>query len=96
VSDHRAGRPHGSGRPKGTAGPGYSRDSRTGRAPRGGRPPSDPARQAAYEAIAAVHRDDAYANLALPPQPPGTLTLSLPIRRPEVLLPVVELFLGEP
>jgi len=38
----------------------------------------------------------AYANLALPPQPPGTLTLSLPIRRPEVLLPVVELFLGEP
>ena len=65
MSDHRAGRPHGSGRPRGTAGPGYSRDSRTGRAPRGGRPPSDPARQAAYEAIAAVHRDDAYANLAL-------------------------------
>ncbi|MFF5294797.1 RsmB/NOP family class I SAM-dependent RNA methyltransferase [Paractinoplanes globisporus] len=65
MSDHRAGRPHGSGRPKGTAGPGYSRDSRTGRAPRGGRPPSDPARQAAYEAIAAVHRDDAYANLVL-------------------------------
>jgi 16S rRNA (cytosine967-C5)-methyltransferase len=26
----------------------------------------DPARQAAYEAIAAVHRDDAYANLVLP------------------------------
>jgi 16S rRNA (cytosine967-C5)-methyltransferase len=26
----------------------------------------DPARQAAYETIAAVHRDDAYANLALP------------------------------
>jgi 16S rRNA (cytosine967-C5)-methyltransferase len=34
--------------------------------PRGGRPPSDPARQAAYETIAAVHRDDAYANLVLP------------------------------
>ena len=34
------------------------------RAPR--RPAAvDPARQAAYEAIAAVHRDDAYANLAL-------------------------------
>jgi 16S rRNA (cytosine967-C5)-methyltransferase len=67
VSDqHRAGRPHGSGRPRGTAGPGFARDSRSGRAPRAGRPPSDPARQAAYEAIAAVHRDDAYANLVLP------------------------------
>ena len=36
---------------------------------RGGRPARptvDPARQAAYEAIAAVHRDDAYANLVLP------------------------------
>ncbi|MFI5892872.1 RsmB/NOP family class I SAM-dependent RNA methyltransferase [Actinoplanes sp. NPDC051513] len=66
MSDHRAGRPHGSGRPpRAAGGPGYSRDSRTGRAPRGGRPPSDPARQAAYEAIAAVHRDDAYANLVL-------------------------------
>ena len=29
-------------------------------------PRVDPARQAAYEAIAAVHRDDAYANLVLP------------------------------
>jgi 16S rRNA (cytosine967-C5)-methyltransferase len=36
------------------------------RPPRGGRPLVDPARQAAYEALAAVHRDDAYANLALP------------------------------
>ncbi|GIE92612.1 RsmB/NOP family class I SAM-dependent RNA methyltransferase [Paractinoplanes rishiriensis] len=63
---HRADRPRGSGRPRGTAGPGYERDSRSGRHPRGGRPPSDPARQAAYEAIAAVHRDDAYANLVLP------------------------------
>jgi 16S rRNA (cytosine967-C5)-methyltransferase len=62
---HKAGRPHNAGRPRGTAGPGFSRDARTGRAPRGGRPPSDPARQAAYEAIAAVHRDDAYANLVL-------------------------------
>jgi len=34
--------------------------------PRVGRPPSDPARRAAYEAVAAVHRDDAYANLVLP------------------------------
>ncbi len=32
----------------------------------GGRPLVDPARQAAYEAVAAVHRDDAYANLVLP------------------------------
>jgi 16S rRNA (cytosine967-C5)-methyltransferase len=65
VSDHRADRPHGSGRPRQASGPGYSRDDRSGRAPRAGRPPSDPARQAAYEAIAAVHRDDAYANLVL-------------------------------
>ncbi|HYN95221.1 MAG TPA: transcription antitermination factor NusB [Pilimelia sp.] len=44
-----------------------NRDDRGGgRAPRQGRPPSDPARQAAYEALAAVHRDDAYANLVLP------------------------------
>jgi 16S rRNA (cytosine967-C5)-methyltransferase len=34
--------------------------------PRAGRPPSDPARRAAYEAVAAVNRDDAYANLVLP------------------------------
>jgi 16S rRNA (cytosine967-C5)-methyltransferase len=62
---HRADRPHGSGRPRRPGGPGYSRDDRSGRGPRSGRPPSDPARQAAYEAIAAVHRDDAYANLVL-------------------------------
>jgi 16S rRNA (cytosine967-C5)-methyltransferase len=66
---HRADRPHGSGRPTRPAGPGYgrgqNRDERSGRAPRAGRPPSDPARQAAYEAVAAVHRDDAYANLVL-------------------------------
>ncbi|MFI6074834.1 RsmB/NOP family class I SAM-dependent RNA methyltransferase [Actinoplanes sp. NPDC051343] len=65
MSNHRADRPHGSGRPRRPSGPGYARDDRTGRAPRSGRPPSDPARQAAYEAIAAVHRDDAYANLVL-------------------------------
>jgi 16S rRNA (cytosine967-C5)-methyltransferase len=65
VNDHRADRPHGSGRPSRPSGPGYSRDDRSGRAPRAGRPPSDPARQAAYEAVAAVHRDDAYANLVL-------------------------------
>jgi 16S rRNA (cytosine967-C5)-methyltransferase len=45
---------------------GGGRGDRGGRAPRAGRPPSDPARQAAYETIAAVHRDDAYANLVLP------------------------------
>src|SRR5256885_9973536 len=47
-----------------TGPPGRER-SRSG-PPRGGRPMVDPARQAAYETIAAVHRDDAYANLALP------------------------------
>jgi alpha-L-fucosidase len=35
----------------------------------------------------------AEANLAPPPQPPDTLTLTLPITRPDVLVPVVELFL---
>jgi 16S rRNA (cytosine967-C5)-methyltransferase len=65
VNDHQADRPHGSGRPRRSSGPGYTRDDRSGRAPRSGRPPSDPARQAAYEAVAAVHRDDAYANLVL-------------------------------
>jgi 16S rRNA (cytosine967-C5)-methyltransferase len=43
-----------------------SGDERGGRAPRGGRPAADPARQVAYEAVAAVHRDDAYGNIALP------------------------------
>ncbi|MCA2217526.1 RsmB/NOP family class I SAM-dependent RNA methyltransferase [Jidongwangia harbinensis] len=66
---HRADRPRGSGRPTKPGGPGYGRapdrDARSGRAPRAGRPPSDPARQAAYEAVTAVHRDDAYANLVL-------------------------------
>ena len=47
--------------------PESTRDQRGGtRPPRGGRPLVDEARQAAYEAIAAVHRDDAYANLVLP------------------------------
>ncbi|MET8149543.1 RsmB/NOP family class I SAM-dependent RNA methyltransferase [Actinoplanes sp. NPDC049668] len=65
---HSADRPHNAG-PRRPGGPGFgrdqNRDARSGRAPRAGRPPSDPARQAAYEAIAAVHRDDAYANLVL-------------------------------
>ncbi|MET0422385.1 MAG: transcription antitermination factor NusB [Actinoplanes sp.] len=65
MTEHKADRPHGSGRPRGHGGPGYERDKGSGRAPRAGRPSSDPARQAAYEAIAAVHRDDAYANLVL-------------------------------
>ena len=67
-TDHKADRPHGSGRPSRAGGPGYqreNRDARSGHAPRAGRPASDPARQAAYEAIAAVNRDDAYANLVL-------------------------------
>ncbi|MFC7549856.1 RsmB/NOP family class I SAM-dependent RNA methyltransferase [Plantactinospora sp. GCM10030261] len=37
---------------------------RPGRRP--GRPPVDHARRAAYDAVAATHRDDAYANLVLP------------------------------
>jgi 16S rRNA (cytosine967-C5)-methyltransferase len=43
-----------------------TRRDRESRPPRGGRPLVDPARQAAYEAVAAVQRDGAYANLALP------------------------------
>lgn len=67
MTGHFAERPRGSGRPRRiSGGPGGPRDPRPGRAPRAGRPPSDPARQAAYEAIAAVHRDGAYANLVLP------------------------------
>lgn len=47
--------------------PESTRDQRGGtRPPRGGRPLVDEARQAAYEAVAAVHRDGAYANLVLP------------------------------
>jgi 16S rRNA (cytosine967-C5)-methyltransferase len=46
--------------------PAGGRDDRLARPPRGGRPAIDPAREAAYEAVAAVHRDDAYANLVLP------------------------------
>jgi 16S rRNA (cytosine967-C5)-methyltransferase len=66
VTEHKADRPHNSGRPRRGGRPDSGRgDTRSGRGPRGGRPPSDPARQAAYEAIAAVHRDDAYANLVL-------------------------------
>jgi 16S rRNA (cytosine967-C5)-methyltransferase len=50
----RPGAPDRGGRPRG------------GRAPRTGRAPVDLPRWAAYEAVAAVHRDDAYANLVLP------------------------------
>ncbi|MER7005021.1 transcription antitermination factor NusB [Dactylosporangium sp. NPDC000555] len=46
--------------------PAGGRDDRLPRPPRGRRPAIDPAREAAYEAVAAVHRDDAYANLVLP------------------------------
>jgi 16S rRNA (cytosine967-C5)-methyltransferase len=53
-------------RPGPGPGPSGSRDDRRGRPPRGMRPAIDPAREVAYEAIAAVHRDDAYANLVLP------------------------------
>jgi 16S rRNA (cytosine967-C5)-methyltransferase len=46
-----------------------NRPPRRGREPWRGREPGrerDPARRAAYDAVTAVHRDDAYANLALP------------------------------
>jgi len=46
--------------------PAGGRDDRLARPPRGNRPAIDPAREAAYEAVNAVHRDDAYANLVLP------------------------------
>jgi 16S rRNA (cytosine967-C5)-methyltransferase len=46
--------------------PSGGRDDRRSRPPRGSRPAIDPARELAYEAVAAVHRDDAYANLVLP------------------------------
>ena len=73
VTDRRA-RPTGAhrGRPRpapaavrAAAATGGDRGDRPGAGPRPARR-SDPARQAAYEAIAAVHRDDAYANLVLP------------------------------
>ncbi|MBB2915349.1 alpha-L-fucosidase [Streptosporangium becharense] len=38
---------------------------------------------------------DEHNNLALPGQPPGTLTLTLPVVAPDVLLPVVELVLRD-
>ncbi len=44
----------------------HDRDARGGRGPRAGRPAHDPSRMAAYQALLAVHRDDAYANLVLP------------------------------
>ncbi|WP_323373534.1 RsmB/NOP family class I SAM-dependent RNA methyltransferase [Plantactinospora alkalitolerans] len=55
------------GRPdRGRGGPGGADRDRAGRPPRRERPPVDLPRQVAYEAIEAVHRDDAYANLVLP------------------------------
>ncbi|WP_435831032.1 RsmB/NOP family class I SAM-dependent RNA methyltransferase [Polymorphospora rubra] len=73
----RAGRPDGrdgrDGRGQGRDSRGQGRDlrgrdfqGRDSRSPRSARSTVDRARQAAYEAIAAVHRDDAYANLVLP------------------------------
>ncbi|AVT31876.1 methyltransferase [Plantactinospora sp. BC1] len=47
-------------------GRGAGQRDRDGRPPRAARPAVDLPRQAAYEAIEAVHRDDAYANLVLP------------------------------
>lgn len=69
----RAGRRRGPGHPEERSGrPGRERGDT--RQVRGGRDqggesrstPGGPARYAAYQAVAAVHRDDAYANLALP------------------------------
>lgn len=53
------------GRPRDARG-GRDRSMGTGGRGRPGGPPADLPRQAAYEAVAAVHRDDAYANLVLP------------------------------
>ena len=55
--------PAGRGRPEPR---GRERDRRARRGRPERRPPSDPARFTAYQAVAAVHRDDAYANLLLP------------------------------
>ena len=46
--------------------PASGRRGRGGPRGRSAAQPVDPARRAAYEALAAVHRDDAYANLVLP------------------------------
>ncbi|WP_372451784.1 RsmB/NOP family class I SAM-dependent RNA methyltransferase [Catellatospora tritici] len=61
MTGFRGGRTGSSGHP-----PRHDRDSQAGRGPRAGRPAHDPARMAAYQALLAVHRDDAYANLILP------------------------------
>ena len=61
----RDGRPPRTSRSPGAARP--SASSLANRAPGRGKPdPVDAARRAAYDAVSAVHRDDAYANLALP------------------------------
>jgi 16S rRNA (cytosine967-C5)-methyltransferase len=79
-SPRQSGRPTGGGRPAtsaGRSGTGRSTGNagRSGAAGRDGREKRrdqvrrayvDPARQAAYDAVSAVHRDDAYANLVLP------------------------------
>jgi 16S rRNA (cytosine967-C5)-methyltransferase len=53
-------------RPTTGGAPGSSVGYRLQRPNRGKPDPVDAARRAAYDAVAAVHRDDAYANLALP------------------------------
>ena len=48
----------------------------------------------ASEVALEIHDDARAATMTdEPAQPPGTLTLRLPVRRPEVEIPVVELFL---
>ncbi|WP_435871067.1 RsmB/NOP family class I SAM-dependent RNA methyltransferase [Micromonospora musae] len=65
-TDARRGGTRRDDRPRGDQGNG-GRWSAGGRgSARGGRPAMDRPRYAAYEAIAAVHRDDAFANLVLP------------------------------
>ncbi|GHJ48518.1 putative Fmu protein (SUN protein) [Catellatospora sp. TT07R-123] len=61
MTGFRGGSANSSGHP-----PRHDRDSQAGRGPRAGRPAHDPARMTAYQALLAVHRDDAYANLILP------------------------------
>lgn len=65
VDGRRAERPARGGQPSGRAGPADRRGG-GGRGGRPVRPAVDRPRQAAYEAVAAVHRDDAYGNLVLP------------------------------
>lgn len=59
---------------------------------RRGRPTCVRTRRTAYTEIIAP--DQSADTTTMPGLDPGTLTLRLPVQRPEVTVPVVELFLG--